>query len=51
MARTRSRGPPQYNALGKTNYMRSDTCKRHRLPDRARKSVSVTTYRRRKPKK
>ncbi len=33
------------------SYRSSDRCKRNRLPDGDPKTVSVTTYRRRKPKK
>lgn len=31
------------------NYKPSDECKRHRLPDRKRKTVQVGGYSRRKP--
>jgi len=41
--RSMQRPTPTYNP--------SDRCKRNRLPDGDPKSVSVTTYRRRKPKK
>lgn len=30
-------------------YKPGDDCKRHRLPDRKAKTVTVTTHRRRKP--
>lgn len=33
------------------SYRPSDRCKRNRLPDGDPKTVAVTTYRRRKPKK
>lgn len=55
MVSTRSQRPRLYTGLGprtrtvRASYKSSDHCKRHRLPDRKNKGITVTSYRRRKP--
>lgn len=53
MVSTRSRQGkplPAPREPGRAKYKPNDECKRHRLPDRNPKSVSVTSHSRRKPK-
>lgn len=55
MVSTRSRGgrplPRPRQPRLKAKYKPTDTAKRHRLPDRARKAVNVTVHKRRLPGK
>jgi hypothetical protein len=45
----RPRAMPLPRRGTRPTYKPQDECHRHRLPDRKRKTVSVTTYTRRKP--
>jgi hypothetical protein len=53
MVSTRSRRgvplPAPRSASRSATYKPNDDCKRHRLPDRKAKSVTVSTHTRRKP--